>query len=465
LRTGQLTATLVDGALRDVCLSGRRVLDAVYAAVRDPDWGTVPGHFTSYTLPAPDVVEFVCRHDGFFEWRGRIETRDGTIMFDFDGHALSSFAANRIGFCVLHPIDFAGQPVVARTRAGEFAGCFPDRISPHQPFTDLTGLAYGSLKLAFSGALFEMEDHRNWTDAGFKTYCTPLRVPYPVNYRPGDRVRQTVAISSELEVVVGDEVIGHMPEVGSLSVELRSGFSGALPLAAHPAGTASTTRCVAVTVFAPAVADWEGIAASLAPHGQLIERVAVFDEASRVTQPGMAPALRAALRDAGVTVAVGGGSGANFAELNRMSLPVSELDFVCYGVNPMVHHTDDESVMDTLLAQPHALRDAKLIAAGLPVVVGPISLPRPELAQAWMIGSIAAMIGAHALAYAGDGVERGPADLTGQPVYRVGAPPRELAALAVGSYLWLANLRGAPCTARLADCEIRLGPYEVVVVP
>ena len=29
-------------------------------------------------------------------------------------------------------------------------------------------------ELAFEGDIFEMEDQRNWTDASFKTYCTPL---------------------------------------------------------------------------------------------------------------------------------------------------------------------------------------------------------------------------------------------------------------------------------------------------
>ena len=30
-----------------------------------------------------------------------------------------------------------------------------------------------------TGDVFEMEDQRNWTDASFKTYCTPLRQPFP----------------------------------------------------------------------------------------------------------------------------------------------------------------------------------------------------------------------------------------------------------------------------------------------
>jgi len=29
------------------------------------------------------------------------------------------------------------------------------------------------------GDVFETEDHRNWTDANFKTYGTPLRLLFP----------------------------------------------------------------------------------------------------------------------------------------------------------------------------------------------------------------------------------------------------------------------------------------------
>ena len=34
--------------------------------------------------------------------------------------------------------------------------------------------------MIFNGETFEMEDQRNWTDASFKTYCTPLSLPYPI---------------------------------------------------------------------------------------------------------------------------------------------------------------------------------------------------------------------------------------------------------------------------------------------
>ena len=38
------------------------------------------------------------------------------------------------------------------------------------------------------GETFETEDQRNWSDASFKTYGTPLHLPFPVEVEEGTRV-------------------------------------------------------------------------------------------------------------------------------------------------------------------------------------------------------------------------------------------------------------------------------------
>ncbi|HCK09781.1 MAG TPA: hypothetical protein DHW45_07880, partial [Candidatus Latescibacteria bacterium] len=50
-------------------------------------------------------------------------------------------------------------------------------------------------EVRFEGDVFEMEDQRNWTDASYKTYCTPLANPYPVDVAAGTKIRQSVTIS------------------------------------------------------------------------------------------------------------------------------------------------------------------------------------------------------------------------------------------------------------------------------
>ena len=506
LRTGALTAVVADGALREVRVAGHLALDAVYAAVRDPDWGTVPGEFEQYDISvSPDAftVAFTSRHRAAgldFRWHGRIEGHDGAVRLDFDGVALERFAANRIGFCLLHPIGLAGQPVLARTPDGERSGHFPEHIAPHQPFTELRGLRYrvaaGTwLDLTLDGELFEMEDHRNWTDAGWKTYGTPLRLPHPRTYRAGDTVRQTVRITADAEgtpVAVPDqaadlwcevtgEVTGRLPAIGlgvsgpgvSGPSELGPSASGAdvsglarpvpaglrpdhlhLDLAAGQDWTMLLRRAAAevaalgarldVAFTAPADTDWPDTAAMLSTYGGRVGRVSVFDPATQVTEPGTASTLRAALRRAGLAIPVGGGSRNAFAELNRARLPAAELDFVTYRIHPQAHHFDDKSIMDTLLAQPHTVRDARRLAAGLPLVVGPITLGRPaettaalpaghpdqpspdprqgtDFLAAWTLGSIAALADADALTYFRTtglhGLRTGPDDVF--PVWRV----------------------------------------------
>ena len=38
------------------------------------------------------------------------------------------------------------------------------------------------------GDVFETEDQRNWTDASFKTYCPPLRLPFPRPFEDGEEI-------------------------------------------------------------------------------------------------------------------------------------------------------------------------------------------------------------------------------------------------------------------------------------
>ena len=40
-----------------------------------------------------------------------------------------------------------------------------------------------------------MEDQRNWTDASFKTYGTPLKNPSPVEVKAGTKISQTFALT------------------------------------------------------------------------------------------------------------------------------------------------------------------------------------------------------------------------------------------------------------------------------
>ena len=178
-----------------------------------------------------------------FVWQARITGHaDGVITFAFSGEARSTFLKNRIGLCTLHPMrECAGLPARARHVGGaESDVIFPDLVSVEQPvigFSDLRGLAYDAgagarVELTFEGDIFETEDQRNWIDASYKTYSTPIAAPRPAAVRAGTRIEQQVTVRLvaatspslparastsaarvELEVV-NESIVRRMPAIG-----------------------------------------------------------------------------------------------------------------------------------------------------------------------------------------------------------------------------------------------------------
>ena len=183
----------------------------VYVAVRDEYWGTVPAELSGLEI-ADNTDHFRIaytaahqRNEVDFIWQATIDGRpDGTIQFVMEGEARRDFRRNRIGFCVLHPInECMGRSCWVRRSDGVTSLLhFPTRIAAAQPvdgFEGIRAMAYGIgqdlwAELNFSGDVFEMEDQRNWTDASYKTYCTPLRLPMPVTVKAGTKLRQEVTL-------------------------------------------------------------------------------------------------------------------------------------------------------------------------------------------------------------------------------------------------------------------------------
>ncbi len=65
--------------------------------------------------------------------------------------------------------------------------------------------------------MFETEDQRNWTDASFKTYGTPLELPFPVSIENGTRVRQSVRLR-----FVGQRTAVSAKQQGSAHIQLTN---------------------------------------------------------------------------------------------------------------------------------------------------------------------------------------------------------------------------------------------------
>ena len=66
-----------------------------------------------------------------------------------------------------------------------------------------------------SGDSFEMEDHRNWTDASFKTYVRPLALPCHTQRRSRHR-RAAFADRRRRQIVLSDmHAVGANQRVGA----------------------------------------------------------------------------------------------------------------------------------------------------------------------------------------------------------------------------------------------------------
>ncbi|MFC4597231.1 hypothetical protein [Cohnella hongkongensis] len=440
LSAGPLQATFEEGGLRSIAYQGAEIVRGIYAAVRDRNWGTVIPRLEVEpvrTFNDEATVQFHCRHvqeEIDFEWTGLIRMAPDRIRFDFEGRARMAFLKNRIGFCVLHPMDFAGLPLEVQTEGGVERGVFPERIAPHQPFKAIRAMAYEPVpgcrvRLTFSGDLFEMEDQRNWTDASYKTYCTPLSLPYPVLVRAGERIAQSISIDIErsgtdendggrrtvgggrprdaVRIVVRPEASWALPGIG-VAMEASEFDSQAAEWLArlrpsHLRGTVDLSRDdwprrleaameaadrIGCGLELEALLDEDGRRA-----GELAARLAAsrggtgtrerglwlipYAAGSMVTDAAAIRSVRRALRFSGTALPVGGGTRAYYAEFNRAQLPLAEMEFASYTMNPQVHAFDDRSLMETLAAQRETARDAA-IKTGKPLSIGPITF-KPRL--------------------------------------------------------------------------------------
>ena len=200
------------GFLRRVKSSGVEVIRAIYGTVRDKNWDTIEPRLEIERIEQGDdsfSLHFTAHHENepiSFSWKGTIEGRGGVLDFTFDGLAKKSFLRNRIGICVLHPIvECAGKPCRVRHSDGAWKEqSFPRFISPHQPLKDIRALSWSpsdrvQANIELEGEVFEMEDQRNWTDASFKTYSTPLDLPFPVEVSAGEQIRQRFVLSLAVE--------------------------------------------------------------------------------------------------------------------------------------------------------------------------------------------------------------------------------------------------------------------------
>lgn len=420
LKIGSLEALLEYGGLRYISWDGIEIVRGVYIAVRDKDWETVTPRFEEHRVLEDErgiTVMLRCAHEKAsidFIWKGTIRIEERSIRFAFEGEARSAFLKNRIGFCILHPMEFAGLPVTAQTPSGAVKGQFPRAISADQPFKEMEGMSCEpvpgvTVTMKYSGDLFEMEDQRNWTDASYKTYCTPLELPFPAAVQPGERIAQSVEIGitgkphhqSDLpdkyvQATIHRERVGKLPEIGFcmpgdqpgemeaewlrrlkpcfLRVVLDQTADHWLTHLKEAADWCESFGCtMEMELLVHRFERLQELIQLIAEQRIPVKRLFPFAHGTFVSDEKTILTVKRILRELSQDIAVGGGTRAYYAELNRAKLPLAELDFVAYSINPQVHAFDDRSVMETITAQSVTAADA-YNKSGKELYIGPVTL-------------------------------------------------------------------------------------------
>jgi hypothetical protein len=431
LRAGPITALFEPeiGFLRYLRYGNREVVRGIYGAVRDSAWGTiapqaselqVDQHADSFHVR----FQMECRSEAIgFCWRGEITGNATTVRFSMTGTADRSFLTNRTGLCVLHPLPegAAAECVVERVDGSEETGQFPIAVEPHQPFQNLRALRQKlapdlSVRIAFDGDTFEMEDQRNWTDASFKTYSRPLALPMPYPLRAGETVQQAITVtfegtgsgtdeeSSVVSIQLSPQTVGRLPQLGLASashgvaltpreiellralrpVHLRvdlhlaqPGYQSDLLQAAGEAAALEARLEVALFLTKNATAELTALQSALLNLRVPIARWLIYHETERATPERDLALARRLLRASPVFAPVVGGTNNSFADLNRNRLSAEQADLAVFAINPQVHAFDDRTLIENLNGQAHAVHSAKWLMHGKPVVVSPVTL-RPR---------------------------------------------------------------------------------------
>jgi hypothetical protein len=387
------------GSLSNLSFAGVPVLRAVRAVLRDRDWRTAPTVVHDVTTGPRELRVSGAFHDEHGEdvldadWQLSARGDDRELAVEFAATARSTFQRNRFGLVVLHRPDDAGTALeVTHPDGSTTPARFPEAIAPHQPARDVAALRWSrpgvDVTVEFDGDVFEMEDQRNWTDASFKTYSTPLSEPFPVTLVPGAGVNQRVLVRctpnarpvpvapapTRIDLVPTGEAL---PQWGTTLVV--PGFEGPLLVelvlsdpvwpgvleAATGSGRPLDVRIVTDDPVALA-----GVCAHLRDAN--LVRLGVHSQQSHVSTPELWSALRAAA--VGLPGDLVAGARSHFTELNRTldRLP-GDAAGVVFASTPQMHDTGRDQFLEALAIQRLTALQAVSTAAGRPVHVGPVT--------------------------------------------------------------------------------------------
>jgi hypothetical protein len=425
LYAGPLTAYYENGFLRRICYGETEVLRMIYFALRDHNWNTFTSRIENETMTISDgqfEIEYDCYHvDGgvsLMEWKGKIKgEQNGTIVFEIHGTALEDFRKNRAGFCVLHPLHAAGGDcMVIHADGSQSQHPFPAAVAPENPFKQIRAMQWRTagapFHILFDGDVFETEDQRNWSDASFKTFCTPLHKPFPVELRRGEKVFQRIIFKPlvSLPSLESDSLFISLKMSGVKSQLPVLGIAASTEVSALPAAAASRIEKLKLshyrTDLVPAEQNWisdfskacenafalklplevalhlskeyrqevESFIALCLQNRVKVEKILLLSRHGLVTDEAVIKDIPW-FKEAFPGVLFGAGTNYNFNEINKNRFTSDEADFISFSIDPQEHAFDDLTIIENIEAQEHLVRSGKSIyGEHLPVHVSPVTL-------------------------------------------------------------------------------------------
>eukprot|EP01120_Amphizonella_sp_Union-15-10_P003376 TRINITY_DN13799_c0_g1_i1.p1 TRINITY_DN13799_c0_g1~~TRINITY_DN13799_c0_g1_i1.p1 ORF type:complete len:620 (+),score=87.17 TRINITY_DN13799_c0_g1_i1:1790-3649(+) len=452
--------------LRYLRFGDQEVLRSIYGALRDEKWRT-PLPTLSNLAVEQSTSGFKISFDAFysegssidFGWRGTIEAEGPRISFSFNGRSRSTFPANRIGICVLHPItECAGKPCSVEKTDGTIQdGVFPLLVSPHQPFKNIRAVRHEVVpgvqaEVRFSGEVFEMEDQRNWTDGSYKIYSRPLELGWPYEVPRGTEISQTVTVS-----LLGGGIPSHVPSllekprvleiphspdlakrfpiglrssdldgvlsyksaelIKSLELSFLQGdllFAATIPWKNqlqriyHEAVTLGLDLHLAL--FLTNASEIDALCFEIKSSNLSIKLFLVYSYSSPLTPTTLIELAKQKIGEISPESIVAAGTPIDFVQLNR-NRPLPETPCLpSFGINPQIHLVDQLSIIENLDALPYAIHTCYDFTSK-PVVLSPVGLKggltdirhNSLFEAAWTVGVLSKLLptgNIHSLAFA-----------------------------------------------------------------
>ena len=423
LVAGPLTLEYSEGSLWNISNGSEEVIRRIYLVFQDINWTSRPFVIKDEIWEVSDrsfsaKIKAQGSHDAKdlsvdLEITG---SESGEITYGFSASTSVSFMRNRLGLCLLHPVaGLAGRDCELTKADGAIEKSkFPDAISPDQPFLNLSGISHqlrsGQVAtVTFEGEIFESEDHRNWSDASYKTYCTPISLPFPAQVSPGEVLSQKITISISGEhatsiskdesavITVGTKEI-ELPEIGlglsedpahliaseyvgfeDLAIKhLRLSLNGDSRIRSAVEQALLVTKQLKIDLDLAITADspqqLQAILQSIVELKDQIRSFYIFSASDKTTPLGFIQFAEELLGDKSKII---GGTDLYFTELNRNQSAVDFVDQVNFSINPQVHSFDDRTLIQNTATQKTIAKNAHRIAKGKELSIGPITL-RPR---------------------------------------------------------------------------------------